>query len=524
MLAGDRSVNSSSVVGNNGSPAPSLNDACGTGESSAENGEVKRRLWQAFGRSVRDNVVGEFAAQGLRVGGMVVLARLLRPEDFGLLRVLIVVSVFATALSDAGFPDALVQRKDITPTHESTAWWVSLALAGTSACVLYTAAPVIARMMAMPELTGAIRLICLPVLLEGTAVTASARLRRRLEFRVLAAADVIGEIAFLGGAMVLLWIGAPRLSLAGGLAARMAAHALTIWVADFRVPLVRPRWGAARDLGRFAASVFGANLILCMAANADYLLVGRLLGATALGYYSISWDLLRFIPARIHRVAVRVIFPAFSRLQDDSLELARAYRQLSDYLARVVLPLIGCVAVAAPEVLRVLYGPQWAPAAVPLRLLTLGLALSGLREGMGAIFYAKNHPSLDIYIHLARLILIVIAVTALARSGLFAVSAGVSVVEGVISVAGEYLVCSLIALKFGDLVLSFVPGLRLAAWCVLATMAGETVAMLAGLDGPIVLLLVAIPPACVFLSLEGSELNRMLSATLGRSAVPATEP
>src|SRR5262249_4006664 len=133
--------------------------------------EFKSNLWQAFSRSVRDNITAEFLVQGLRVGGTVLLARLLRPDDFGLLRILIVVSVFATVLSDVGFPDALVQRKEITPVHESTAWWLNLALAAMSAALLYVVAPAIARAMAMPQLAGALRLICLPVLFEGTAVT-----------------------------------------------------------------------------------------------------------------------------------------------------------------------------------------------------------------------------------------------------------------------------------------------------------------------------------------------------------------
>jgi O-antigen/teichoic acid export membrane protein len=284
-----------------------------------------------------------------------------------------------------------------------------------------------------------------------------------------------------------------------------------------------PRLAAARDLARFALSVLGANVAICLATNADYLMVGHLLGATALGYYSISWDLLRFIPARLHKVAVRVIFPAFSRLQDDNLELARAYCQLCGYLARVVLPFVACIAVAAPEVLKVLCGPQWSPAALSLRVLALGLALSGLREGMGAIFYAKNHPAIDIYINTSRLILIIIAVGGLASTGLLGVSAAMSLIEGVISIAGQYAVCALIGMRSRQLLPPVFPGVRLAAWCALATAVGRIIAYLAGLHGAIALALVAIPPTVVFLSLQGTELNQMLLASFSRNAVRQIE-
>ncbi len=485
--------------------------------------EFKRDLWQAFAHSVRDNVMAEFAVQGLRLSGMVILARLLRPEDFGLLRILIIIGMFAMLVTSVGLPDALVQRKEITPEHESAAWWLSFATAGASAFLLYVGAPRISRMMAMPDLVVGIRLICLPVVLEGTAVISSARLRRRVKFRALAAADVVGEMVFLGVALLLVRMGSPRTSLAGGLAARYVAHALTIWSAEPSIPRGMPRLAPARDLARFSLSVLGASFTATAAANADYLLVGRLLGSRALGFYSVSRDLLRFVPDRLHRVAVRVIFPAFSRLQDDNHELARAYLNLFTYVARIALPFMACVALAAPEVVRAVYGPQWTPAAVPMRLLAGGLSIRALREGVGSIYYAKDYPSLDIYFHGTRLGLIVVTVMSLARAGLFGVSAGISVVESALSVVAEYAGCLLIGLKIHDLLAALVPELRVTVWCVLATMVGKSIAMLAGVNGPLALAAVAIPPALVFLSVEGSDVTRMLAKSFDRSSASASE-
>ena len=109
-----------------------------------------------------------------------------------------------------------------------------------------------------------------------------------------------------------------------------------------------------------------------LSINADYLLVGRLLGSAALGFYGMAWDLLRFVPDRLYRVAGRVTFPAFCQLQDDHEALARAYLDFFDYMARVVLPIAACAAIAAPEILRTIYGPQWVPSALPMRLLAPG--------------------------------------------------------------------------------------------------------------------------------------------------------
>jgi O-antigen/teichoic acid export membrane protein len=272
--------------------------------------EPNRWLWSAFARSIRDNMMAEFVVQALRIGGMVILARALSPHDFGLLKILVVVATFATLANEAGIPDALIQRKDLTPQHQWTAWWMSIGLALLTSCILYGGAPGLARVMKIPELREGVRLLCIPFLLEGAAVTANAQLRRDLRFGMLATADVLGEMAFLIVALFLLWHGLPQWSLAAGLAARYGAHALSVLIAGGQVPRGLPRVRAARDLVNFAGKVFGGRMVDALSSNVDFLLIGRFLGSSALGFYSMAWDLLRFVPDRVFRIAGRVTFPA----------------------------------------------------------------------------------------------------------------------------------------------------------------------------------------------------------------------
>jgi lipopolysaccharide exporter len=233
-----------------------------------------------------------------------------------------------------------------------------------------------------------------------------------------------------------------------------------------------------------------------------------------------AWDLLRFVPDRLHRVAGRVTFPAFCQLQDDREALARAYLDFFDYIARVVLPIAACSAIAAPEILSTIYGPQWIPSALPMRLLAPGLALCGLRLGIGSMYYSNNRPALDMYLHGIRLTLLVIAVLSFSRWGLFGVSLGMSAVEAVVSILGQALACALIGLSLRDLVRSGIPALRLAALCALATVAGKTAAILAGESGAIVLVAAAAPPALIYLWMERSNAMDLI----GRAFVPAQEP
>ncbi len=472
-------------------------------------------LWSAFARGVRNNMVAEVLVQAVRVGGLIFLARALRPQDFGLLKVLTVAGMFVMLLVEAGIPEALIQRRDLRREHEVTAWWLTVGFTLAFTAGLYFAAPLLARVMEMNDLSFGVRLMCIPLLFEGLAICPNARLRRELKFGALATADVAAEVSFLAAALLLLLEGHPRWSLPAGLAARLGAHGLVVLLADWRLPVGPPRLRAARELSRFAASVLAGGLITSGSGNVDYLLVGRMLGSGALGFYSMAWDLLRFIPDRLYRIAGRVALPAFCKLQDNDRALALAYRNFVNYIGRAVLPIAGCVAIAAPQLLESIYGAKWLPAAMPMRLLTFGLALAGIRIGIGTVYYSKDYPSIDIYLNGVRLILIVTAVTLTAPMGLIAVSGAVSIVEATISIIGQYLVCRLVGMRVRDLAAAVIPGLRITAACMAATILGKLAAATLDVHAPLVLAFVAAPPAIVFCWLQANEVLGMVRQAFG---------
>jgi O-antigen/teichoic acid export membrane protein len=480
-------------------------------------------LDRRFSRSVRDNVLAECLIQGVRLCAIVVLARALGAAEFGVFRVLLVTGMVSCMALQPGLIEALVQRKNLSAAHESSALFVSAALGLGGAGILYAGAPIIARLMVMPRLTAGVHLICLPIFLDCLAVPSNAYLQRELRFGTLATAEVAAEFAFLITALGLLWTSLSSWSLMAGLTARIATRALFLLIAAPRLPRTWPRFAALRDLHRFAAGVWGGNLLSTISANADYILVGRLLGASALGFYMLAWDLLRFVPDRLYKVAGRVAFPAFCLLQDDDAKLGQGYRNFLEYIAKVVLPVAACAAVAAPELIGTVYGARWLPAAQPLRMLSAGLALVGLRTGIGAVYFAKGRPVIDIYLHSARLALLVVAVCSTAGIGLVAISGAMSVVEGLISIAGLLVATALAGLAPTDLIRAALPGLRLAIACAIATAAGKALAALCGVTGPLVLVFIVLPPAATFAWLEAQTLVGIVAGAFDPNKLPNTQ-
>ncbi len=490
-----------------------INPKLESGEPSGES------LWTAFARSVRVNVFAELFSQGVRIGGFIFLARSLEPSDFGILRILITATALVGMVSSAGIPDAIIQRQELTLDHEATAWWLNLALSVGSAVLLFNVAGLIASAMAMPALTVPLSLMAIPVLIDGTSSIANARLRRQLRFGALAAADFSGELAFLAAALVLLWMKLPRWSLVAALAARLVCHGTIVWCSEPYFPRRLPRLSAARDLFRFSASVWGGRVLGVLSGNADYLLVGRLLGSQTLGYYVMAWDLLRFVPDRLYYVAGRVTLPTFCRLQNNNQALAHVYQEFTSYLAKLILPMMTCAAVAAPYVVVGLYGNQWLNAATPLRILSIGLSLAGLRLAIGSIYYTKDHPSFDIYLHSARLALIVVAVTLTVRFGLVGVCIAMTAVESVISIAGQMLAGALIEMSLLAWLKACAAGFYLAISCGFAAVLGIMMANALRVQGALALAVIAVPCTLCFLWFGKNTARDLLGGAIAPEAI-----
>src|SRR5258708_19915046 len=115
-----------------------------------------------------------------------------------------------------------------------------------------------------------------------------------------------------------------------------------------------------------------------------------------------------------------------------------------------------------------------------MQLLACGLLLVGLRLAIGSVYYAKNHPEFDFYVHAVRLVLVIVTIFGLAKTGLVGVSMGRSAVEVVMSIAGQWLVCMLLGIGLTDLVVAILPGARLALMCAVAVIAGKITANACG--------------------------------------------
>jgi O-antigen/teichoic acid export membrane protein len=305
---------------------------------------------------------------------LMALGRLLTPAEFGLMGAAVVVIALSQIVSQVGVGPAIVQRRDLNAIHVRTAFTISGVLGFVLGAAVWLGAPAIAAFYRIPDLEPVLRGVALLFPIDGLNTVGQSLLSRELRFRLYVALDVGSYIlgyACLG--VLLAWQGYGVWALVAANLGQVTLRTLSMYGAT-RHP-VRPSLNlqASRDLLSFGLGHSLAQVGLVLSQQGDNLVVGRWLGAAALGVYGRAYSLM-VMPATVFgKIVNRVLFPVMAQVQDERNRLAGAYERSLAIVGLISLPVSACLWVVAPEFIPVLLGPQWISVVLPFRLFTCGL-------------------------------------------------------------------------------------------------------------------------------------------------------
>ncbi len=305
----------------------------------------------------------------------VVLARLLKPEDFGLLGMLTILIALATLVVEGGMTGAVIQKKDLTTEDVDTAFLVNIGLAVCMAAAMVLGAPYVSAFYGEPLLEPMSKALAIVFVIHGFAAIQIAQMTRNLKFKALAG-STFGALLVSGLLAVGMAVnGYGVWSLVAQQIVFAAVRALLLW---FMYPW-RPSWRFSRDsfsaLFSYGSRVLAAAAMERIFSNLYLVAIGKAYGAAPLGFYTRA-QLLQQVPIQsLTRIVGRVALPVFSQVQDDRQRLERGMREAITKLAMVSLPMLAGMAVLAEPIIVLLLGQQWSDAAPFLRLLCIaGLA------------------------------------------------------------------------------------------------------------------------------------------------------
>lgn len=349
-----------------------------------------------LGNRVISGAKWTFAGTGLRVVATVlstsVLARLLSPADFGVIAMASLITEITALLSEVGISSILIQKARLRRTDLDTAFWLSLGVGTLLALgvsgLSFFANEFFNTPLVQPVLLG----MSLTFILDGLSIVPSSLLRRTLNFREDFAVETTVLLTRVLTSIGLAALGWGVWSLViGSLAGRSLGTALA-WILVPYPP--RPRFDKAlvKSQWKIGTSYLGSGLLNHFMANMDYWVVGRKFGAESLGFYQVAFSIPQELRNRIAGPLQRVLFPAYSKMQNDPAAFRWGVMKSTRLLLILVAPLGTGIAVMAPDLVFVLYGEKWNAVAPLLSILAIGGVGRALISLINSIFFSKGRP------------------------------------------------------------------------------------------------------------------------------------
>jgi PST family polysaccharide transporter len=425
---------------------------------------------------------GSGAIAALKVVVLVLLTRLLSPADFGLVSAgLIVVSV-SLNFSQLGLGPAVVQRAELEPRHISTAFLASTCFGLLIFATVWLTAPLLAGFFHMSHLVPVLRALGLLFPIAGIGTVPESVLQRELRFRLLANRDVVAYgvgYGAVGVALALLGWGVWAL-----VAAQLTQAGLRTVILMTAAPpslRARPTWASFWELMEYGVGQSAARLGMIGANQADNLVVGRWLGAVALGEYSRAFQLVSVPVTLLGDVVDKVLFPTMARVQDDARRLAAAYLEGTALLALVTLPVGVMSAVLAPDLVAVAFGSRWSGIVPPFQILVLGMTFRACHRISDSLSRATGRVYKRAWRQFLYAGLVFLGALIGHSWGLTGVAIGVLCALFMNYLMMAQLSLGVVNVSWADFFLVQLPAVRLALIIGAATLAGTTAAKALGL-------------------------------------------
>jgi O-antigen/teichoic acid export membrane protein len=345
------------------------------------------------GRIISSGFVTTLAQAALFVlnfGSIVILARILTPQDFGLVAMVTTVTGFLRIFNDAGLSTATVQREGITHAQVSNLFWINVAVGGLMSLIIAVSAPAIAWFYKEPRLVNITLALAGTFILTGTTVQQMALLNRQMRFKIIALIQIASMAVATMVAIGMAWLGCRYWSLVGSqLSLPVAALVMTWSVSRWRPQLPRRRSGTWPLLS-FGVNVTASGFMYSLAKGTDGLLIGRFYGSDSVGLYSRAMALLTR-PLEQFLAPINAVFvPALSRLQAQPERYRRIFLQIFEIIALAGFIFTGLLLPLAHPLTLVVLGAKWERAAAILAGFTISALFLPLCSASSWLFASQG--------------------------------------------------------------------------------------------------------------------------------------
>lgn len=313
----------------------------------------------------------------------IVLARLLTPDDYGTIGMLMIFIAVANTFVDGGFGSALIQKKEPTREDYSTIFWWNMFLSLVLYGVLYMSAPAVARFYDLPLLSQVLRVQGFVLILNALSIIQQNQLRKQLKFKRLASVTVASAVLSAVIAIVLAYLGWGVWALVAQQLILSGFTAILLWVLNKWYPLLSFSKESFKQLFGFGGFMLLSSLINTIFNNINSLIIGKLFSASTMGYFSQAKKIEDATAMSVTSVVEQVTYPILSEHQNDKNKMRSILKRFNTCTFFIVTPMMLLICLFAEPIVVFLFTEKWLPAAPYLKIL----ALHGIPMGLQGVNY-----------------------------------------------------------------------------------------------------------------------------------------
>ena len=354
---------------------------------------ISGMLWTAVQR---------FGRVGIMFVGNLVLARLLSPEDFGYIGMLMVFIAIANTFVDSGFGAALIQRKEPTQTDYSTIFYWNLIVAFFFCGVFYISAPWIAAFYRLPDLVPILRVQSLVLILNAFSIIQLNQLTKQLEFKILAKVNLVAALGGVVLGILTAYMGWGVWSLVMMNLSNAFLLNVVVWYATKWKPMWCFSWQSFKSLFGYGSLILVSSLIETIYTNIQLLIVGRVFSAKTLGYFTQAKKMEEVPVMGLSDVVNQVTFSVYSRVQDDRQRLVNGLRKSIQGITFLSFPLMVLLIVIAPGLFKLLFTDKWLDAVPLFQMLCVSKLIFTINTTNVSAIKAIGRSDMSLYANLLK--------------------------------------------------------------------------------------------------------------------------
>ena len=334
------------------------------------------------------------AIQALTWAITILVARLLTPGDYGLLGFAMLVGGLADLINEFGVGAAIIQRTDLDNEDFSAIFWFSFTFGALIYLVVWLLAPWIATFFKQPALVLVLRISLLNYFINPLRIIQWNLFTKRVEFKhrslVEFAANIVGALSTLA----LAYAGCGVWALVWGILIREITLTISCQILRPWWPQTRFAWSRLQKVLGFGLNISAGRVAWYAYSNADFLIVGRLLGQQLFGVYTMVWQLAMLPVDRIANVVNQVAYPVYAELQNQPERFTRYFLNLVKLVSLVTFSILSGVFLVADIAIPLLLTEKWAPIIAPLKIMAWVGMISSVSILIAPAIIAKGRPDL----------------------------------------------------------------------------------------------------------------------------------